>query len=249
MSTIELIRSDECPNAPRARAELVRGLNEAGRPLRWSEWRIGDADLPAHTLGWGSPTVLVDGIAVGSGSATGAAACRVYRRPDGSLAGTPSAEAIREALGRSPGPSPRSAWKGALAVLPAVGVALLPKVACPACWPAYAAVLGSLGVGFLMDEAVLLPLTVAFLALTLALLWRGARKRGRYLPLGLAAIAAGLVGVGKFGLDHDPTMFAGVGMLMTASLWNAWPTTRMAGSGTPAAATGPELPACCQGEK
>ena len=34
------------------------------------------------------------------------------------------------------------------ALLPAIGAALLPKLTCPACWPAYAAVLSALGVSF-----------------------------------------------------------------------------------------------------
>lgn len=30
----------------------------------------------------------------------------------------------------------QTGWRGHLAVLPGIGVALLPKLTCPACWPA-----------------------------------------------------------------------------------------------------------------
>ena len=58
-----------------------------------------------------------------------------------------------------------SALKQGLLSLPGVSVALLPKLMCPACWPAYAAALSALGRGFLMQERYLLPINVAALAL------------------------------------------------------------------------------------
>lgn len=51
--------------------------------------------------------------------------------------------------------------KGLLA-LPGVGVSILPKLACPTCWPAYAGLLSSVGLGFLISAEYLLLLTVAF---------------------------------------------------------------------------------------
>ena len=42
-------------------------------------------------------------------------------------------------------PSPRAGWRSSLATLPGIALAFLPKIACPACWPAYAGVLSSLG--------------------------------------------------------------------------------------------------------
>ena len=54
--------------------------------------------------------------------------------------------------------------------IPGIGVALLPKLLCPLCWPLYAAVVSSIGLGFLIGTAYLLPITSAFLVLTLAIL-------------------------------------------------------------------------------
>ncbi len=50
-------------------------------------------------------------------------------------------------------------WKRGLLALPSVGVSILPKLACPACWPAYAGLLSSVGLGFLISTVYLLPLS------------------------------------------------------------------------------------------
>jgi hypothetical protein len=69
--------------------------------------------------------------------------------------------------------------KRSLAVLPGIGVSLLPKMMCPICWPAYAGVVSALGLGFLISTKYLLPLTVAFLAITAAALgFRASRRHG-----------------------------------------------------------------------
>jgi hypothetical protein len=50
--------------------------------------------------------------------------------------------------------------------LPGVGVSLLPKLMCPACWLAYAGIVSALGLGFLISAKCLLPLTIVFLTIT-----------------------------------------------------------------------------------
>jgi hypothetical protein len=59
-------------------------------------------------------------------------------------------------------------WKQGLLALPGVGFSMLPKLACPLCWPAYAGLLSSIGLGFLISTVYLLPLTAAFLFLAVA---------------------------------------------------------------------------------
>jgi len=114
-------------------------------------------------------------------------------------------------------------WKQGLLSLPGIGLSALPKLACPICWPAYAGLLSSLGLGFLVYAAYLLPLTIAFLALALAALAFGAKNRRGLGPflIGLAA-AMGIL-LGKFVWESNATIYAGVGMLVVASVWNAWP--------------------------
>jgi hypothetical protein len=107
--------------------------------------------------------------------------------------------------------------------LPAVGLALLPKLTCAACWPAYAALLSSLGIGFVDYTPYLLPLTATFLVLTVAMLaYRAANRRG-YAPFVLGIVASAVVLVGKFVLDSDLALYGGITLLVGASLWNAWP--------------------------
>lgn len=116
-----------------------------------------------------------------------------------------------------------SRWTQGLLALPSVGVSMLPKLACPACWPAYAGLLTSLGLGFLISAAYLLPLTAAFLVLALGAMLFRARERRGYGPFLLGILAAGGVLLGKFVWDSNPVMYGAVGVLVIASLWNTWP--------------------------
>ena len=110
-----------------------------------------------------------------------------------------------------------------LAMVPGIGAALLPAVACPACWPAYAGLLSSFGVGFVNYTPFLLPIMALFLAVALATLSVQGRRRGHYGPLLLGvAGTAGLL-VGRFAVASDPLIYAGIGLLIAASTWNAWP--------------------------
>ncbi len=114
-------------------------------------------------------------------------------------------------------------WKRNLLLIPGIGVALLPKLACPACWPAYVALLSSIGLGFLISTAYLFPLTVVFLMLTVITLgFRAGRRRG-FGPLVLGVCGAVGVLVSKFWLDVNIGTYAAVGLLIIASLWNSWP--------------------------
>lgn len=115
-------------------------------------------------------------------------------------------------------------WRQGLFALPAVGVAILPKLACPLCWPAYAGLLSSLGLGFLISTAYLLPLTIAFLIMALAALAFRATKRRGYGPFLLGLTAAVGVLLGKFLFESNPMAYSAVGFLIGASLWNAWPS-------------------------
>ncbi len=116
-----------------------------------------------------------------------------------------------------------TARKGVLATVAAVGVALLPKLTCPACWPAYAGLLSALGVGAFNYTPYLLPLTLAGLAVALWALAFRARARRGYGPFALGVVGGGVLLAGKFGLQNDGMMYAGIVFLIGASIWNAWP--------------------------
>ena len=114
-------------------------------------------------------------------------------------------------------------WRQSLMTIPGVGVSLLPKLACPFCWPAYAGLLSSVGLGFLISSKYLLPITAAFLAVALGALAFRANRRHGFAPFVLGLLAATGVLVGKFWWESNPTMYAAVGLLVIASVWNAWP--------------------------
>lgn len=114
-------------------------------------------------------------------------------------------------------------WKQNLVALPGAGVSLLPKLACPLCWPAYAGLLSSAGLGFLISTKYLLPLTIAFLGIALGALAFRAKNRHGYGPFVLGLIAAIGVLVGKFVWDSNSALYGSVALLVVASLWNAWP--------------------------
>lgn len=109
------------------------------------------------------------------------------------------------------------------ALVPAIGVALLPKLTCPACWPAYAGLLSSLGIGFVDYTPYLVPFTLVFLAISLGTMVYRAKSRNGYGPLSLGLLAGTVLMIGKFVFDSDAAMYVGLAVLVVASLWNSWP--------------------------
>lgn len=226
---VELIYDHDCPNIPHARANLVKALAASGREARWTEWDRSAVDSPSHVRGYGSPTILVDGEDVaGCPASDGSPSCRLYGNVKGGFEGAPSVEAIRAVLElnmATPHIAERApvGWRSSAAAVPGIAVAFLPKLACPACWPAYAGLLSSVGLGFLLDEAYLLPLTAAFLFMAVgALAFRAAKRRG-YGPFVLGLAAALIVLAGKFTFGLNAAMYGGIAVLVSASVWNAWP--------------------------
>jgi hypothetical protein len=115
------------------------------------------------------------------------------------------------------------AWKQSLFAVPGVSVSLLPKLACPLCWPAYAGILSTLGLGFLISTVYLIPLTVVVLSLAVgSLAFRASQRRGLG-PFSLGLGAASLLLASKFYFESPFGTYAGVGVLALASFWNAWP--------------------------
>jgi hypothetical protein len=230
-SRVELVYDRDCPNISAARAILLRAFASIGSQPSWTEWDRRAPETPPYARAHGSPTILVEGRDVAAAApATDADVCRVYPGADGSIQRVPSLEQVRAVLEAQPKSGsaypkdpPRSSWGGLVAAVPGIGASFLPVGLCPACWPAYAGFLGSLGVGFLLDARNLFPLTVAFLALALASLgWRAPSRRG-YRPFQVGLIGATLILAGKFLYSSDPVLYVGVTALFGATLWNAWP--------------------------
>ncbi|MEX1096136.1 MAG: MerC domain-containing protein [Planctomycetales bacterium] len=218
---VELIYDSDCPNVEEAKRQLRRALAEAGRPAEWTEWERSDPGSPPHVRGYGSPTILVDGGDVaGATPSNGAACCRLYSDGSGRLRGVPTVETIASAIMAHETRRGSRSW---LASLPAVFMAVLPSVTCPACWPAYAGLLSALGLPFLNYTPFLAPLLVAALVPAIAALAYRAKTRRGYGPCFAGLAAAGSVIVGRFLFDSLPVMYAGVALLIAASIWNSWP--------------------------
>ncbi len=226
---IDLVYDADCPNVVAARTNLLAALARAGSPARWSEWDRASPDCPPGFRDLGSPSILIGDRDVSDVPfATNCDCCRIYRAEDGTLSGAPTVDQIVAAMARcgtteSGGSDALRRHSGTLAALPAVGFGLLPKLACPACWPAYSGLMGSVGLAFLTETAYLLPLTAAFLALALATLAVRARRGAGYGPLALGLMAAAAILGGKFAFESDAVMYAGVALLIAASFWNAFP--------------------------
>jgi hypothetical protein len=109
-----------------------------------------------------------------------------------------------------------------LLTIPGAGVSLLPILSCSLCWPAYAALLSSLGLGFLGNSAYLLPLTGALLAVAVAGLGLQIKSAG-YGPLAFGLVSGGAILVGKFMIDSTLVTYAGVALLLVASMWSVVP--------------------------
>lgn len=229
MPSVDLVYDKDCPNIADARAQLMRAFSQAKVSAKWQEWDSADPEAPSRVRGYGSPTILVAGRDVGGAAPVeGTSCCRLYENEGSGLRGVPSVPDIVAALAAtsttpSSGTTKGGGWKTSAAMVPAVGMSLLPKVACPACWPAYAGFLSSVGLGFLIDTSYLLPLTAVFLAIAVAALAFRAKRRRGYLPFVIGLVASTVVLIGKFSFESDAAMYIGLAVLVAASLWNSWP--------------------------
>jgi len=123
-------------------------------------------------------------------------------------------------------------WRNPLGTLSgATLLAFLTRLLCPVCWPLYAGLLSSMGLGFLLKTTWLLPLTMITLMFVVASLAFRARTRRGYGPLILGLLGSGALLVGQFVFTSDAAMSewgidGGAVLLVAASIWNEWPRKR-----------------------
>jgi hypothetical protein len=103
---VDLIFDKGCRNVAEARVLLAAALEKHGLPVEWREWMRDRAETSVRFGGFGSPTILVDGVDVEGSHADEAlvsvSCCRLYPH-DGELRGAPAFATIVAALtkGRS----------------------------------------------------------------------------------------------------------------------------------------------------
>lgn len=113
----------------------------------------------------------------------------------------------------------RGLLRNLLAIVSAGVAVVLPVGACPACYPAYAAVLSSLGLPFL-GAGIYPPLIASVLvALCLFSLSFRAGSRGDYRCLFVGVAGAVVFMVGRFIFDNPFVFYPGAGILVFASPW------------------------------
>lgn len=123
-------------------------------------------------------------------------------------------------------------WRSSLGAMSgATLLAFLTRLLCPACWPVYAGLLSSMGLGFLLKTAWLLPLTMITLAFVIGSLAFRARARRGYGPFILGLLGSGALLAGQFVLTSNTAMSewgidGGAVLLVAASVWNGWPRKR-----------------------
>jgi len=221
---VELIYDADCPNVATTRSLLIKAFTQTGASARWQEWERSSPESPVYAQSFGSPTILVDGKDIaGITPAAGIRSCRVYSDSNGILRATPPLDLICAALLKDAatgkrGVAGRSRWQATVASLPAIGTALLPKLTCPLCLPAYAALLSALGLEFFDYTPYLLPLTLAFLAVALGALALHARRTGHWIALMTGVAAAAIVLLGKFTFELGWLNTVGIGLLVIAIL-------------------------------
>lgn len=236
---VELIYDADCPNVAQARSLLIKAFTQTGVSARWREWERSASDCPEYARRYASPTILVNERDVGGG-APGAvnATCRIYSNGDGKLSRTPPLEAVCMALlNGSPGKPARTRWQAVVASLPAVGAASLPKLTCPLCFPAYAAVLSAFGLEFVDYTPYLFPLTAAFLTVAVIVLAMQTRRTGNAFPLLLGIAASVIVLTGKFYFESEWPTVGGIVLLVVAIILGSRTKTISAVS-CPACVTG-----------
>ena len=113
-------------------------------------------------------------------------------------------------------------WLRALAQIPSAVLPLLPSATCPVCAAAYAGVLSALGLGFVFRERVLASLIVSFLIIGIVSVIWSSRSHRRPGPLLLTLSGSAAVVIGRLVWSVPVVLYAGVALLIGASVWNLW---------------------------
>ncbi len=95
---VQLLTFPGCPNAEAARDALRAVLVSSEIAAEIEEVDTDSAETPEALRGWGSPTVLINGVDVEGEEPTGSS-CRLYRDEHGHIRAAPSVARLRAALG------------------------------------------------------------------------------------------------------------------------------------------------------
>lgn len=89
-------------------------------------------------------------------------------------------------------------------------------------FPALLSILSAIGLGFLINDAILLPLLIAFLLVSLGGLYLGVRHHGSWLAFMVGAVSAAATFIFIFVAFNSVGAGIGISGLIIASLLNGW---------------------------
>ncbi len=130
--------------------------------------------------------------------------------------GNPSADPLAESAPRRG----RPAWPQTIIAIPAAVLPLLPSFSCPVCVAAYAGLLSSLGLGFILTDRVQRPLIVAFLIVSVASVGWAAKQCKRVGPFRLVLLGSVAIVAGRLVWSVTPALYVGVVCLVAGTVWN-----------------------------
>ncbi len=107
-----------------------------------------------------------------------------------------------------------------LIAIPAAVLPLLPSFSCPVCVAAYAGLLSSLGLGFLLTDRIQRPLIVAFLVVSVASVGWAARRYKKIGPFALTLVGSAAIIAGRVVWSVTPMLYVGVMCLVAGTIWN-----------------------------
>ena len=225
---VELIYDEDCPNAQGARELIGTAIKKLRPAAEYVEHCRQDKAAPDYVRAYGSPSILVNGVDIFDPEhAQTGDSCRLYRDARG-VSGLPPVSALESALAGTEHTGLHLARQTSLlAALGTFGLAALPALTCPACWPAYAGLIGALGLGFFNYTPYVTPALLLLAPLSLGTVaWQSYRARHArkhaYLPVVVGALGVLTLFAARWLFPVDSLQYAGIGLLVWASVWNVW---------------------------
>lgn len=111
-------------------------------------------------------------------------------------------------------------FKRFLSTVSGVVAAILPAAACPACVPAYASALSSLGVNFLGFGTGQFALVGILLSVALGMLAYDCKRHRRIGPLIIGLLGCACVVTSRIYFDQPLVSYAGSTAFLSAAIWN-----------------------------
>lgn len=223
MVLVEFIYEKNCPNVKLMCFQLLLAFLKLNIKPHWREWEINENDAPVYIRRYGSPTILINDKDVDeSRNSKNPQQCRLYTQSDNSISGVPPIDRIINAIKAATDSNYKFYFTGSglnVAAIPAIIIALLPKLVCPFCWPLYTGLLGSIGINFINYTPFLFPLLIVFLILTNLGLVLAARNKKQYAPAYLGGISSLLILIGKFLSETDMLIYIGLTGLVMSVIW------------------------------